>query len=156
MGLPATADLGPVTLRYPSSSPALPMRRGPFLFNLAHNGLPARGNGRLVVVSHGTGGSPAVHAALARALVRAADVMALPEHVGDTDRDYSTKGNSESPNRRPLEVSRTSPFGPSPLRSRLDATASARLGMLPRMGRAPRGPVSVLWCPSRSATAAGP
>jgi predicted dienelactone hydrolase len=105
--LPASAELRPVTVHYPSSSPARPLRHGPAVQDLAPNGTPVRGNGRLVVISHGTGGSPWVHADLARALVSAGFVVALPEHRGDTYRDASWQGTFESPNRRPLEVSLT-------------------------------------------------
>lgn len=105
--LPATAGLRPVMVHYPSSSPSGPVRHGPALQQLAPNGVPVRGNGRLVVLSHGTGGRPEVHADLARALVRAGFVVALPEHRGDTFRDYSDQGSFASPERRPTEVGRT-------------------------------------------------
>lgn len=105
--LPATADLRPVTVHYPSSSPPQPVQHGATRQMLAPKGTPLRGNGRLVVISHGTGGAPWGHADLARALVQAGYVVALPEHRGDTFRDYSEWGTFESPNRRPLEVSRT-------------------------------------------------
>jgi len=96
---------GPVTVYYPSTSEAKALRRGPFTLHLAWQGAPARGNGRLVVVSHGSGGSPWVHADLARALADDGFVVAMPEHRGDNFRDHSTPG-PESWRRRPLEVSR--------------------------------------------------
>jgi predicted dienelactone hydrolase len=95
----------PVTVYYPSTSEARALRRGPFTLHLAWQGAPARGNGRLVVVSHGSGGSPWVHADVARALVNEGFVVAMPEHRGDNFRDHSTPG-PESWRRRPLEVSR--------------------------------------------------
>lgn len=64
-----------------------------------------RGNGRLVVISHGSGGSPWVHADLARALVEAGFVVALPQHHADNHRDSSNPG-PDSWTRRPAEVSR--------------------------------------------------
>ncbi|MFZ2652241.1 MAG: dienelactone hydrolase, partial [Burkholderiaceae bacterium] len=82
----ATEPDGPITLLYPSGSEARVVQRGPFTFQLAEDGEPVRGNGRLVVVSHGTGGSPWVHAELARTLVEAGFVVALPEHRGDNYR----------------------------------------------------------------------
>jgi predicted dienelactone hydrolase len=96
---------GPVTVYYPSRQDAQTVRRGPFTFQLAWQGAPARGNGRLVVVSHGSGGSPWVHADLARTLVEAGFVVALPQHRGDSYRDDRTPG-PVSWERRPAEVSR--------------------------------------------------
>lgn len=96
---------GPVTVYYPSSSEAQTVKRGPFTFQMAWQGEPARGNRRLIVISHGSGGSPWVHADLARALVDEGFVVAMPEHRGDNFRDHSTPG-PESWLRRPAEVSR--------------------------------------------------
>jgi predicted dienelactone hydrolase len=101
----ATAEDGPVTLFYPSSSDAQVMRRGPFTFHVAQQGTPARGNGRLVVLSHGSGGSPWVHADLARSLVEAGFVVAMPEHRGDNHKDDRHPG-PDSWEKRPAEVSR--------------------------------------------------
>ena len=79
----ATPQDGPITLYYPTDSQAAALRRGPFTLNMAEQGVPVRGNGRLVVLSHGTGGSPLVHADLASTLVQAGFVVAMPEHRGD-------------------------------------------------------------------------
>lgn len=103
--LPGTGGDGPVTVYYPTRSEEAPVKRGPFTLTLAANGEPARGNGRLVVISHGSGGSPWVHSDLARALVESGFVVALPQHRGDNSRDFSTPG-PESWKRRPAEVSR--------------------------------------------------
>ena len=100
-----TGGDSPITVYYPSTSEATPLKRGPFALSVAWQGAPARGNGRLVVLSHGSGGSPWVHADLARALVDDGFVVAMPEHRGDNFRDLSTPG-PESWRRRPLEVSR--------------------------------------------------
>jgi predicted dienelactone hydrolase len=72
---------------------------------MAWQGVPARGNGRLIVMSHGSGGSPWVHSDLARTLVDMGFVVAVPEHRGDNVKDHSTPG-PESWRRRPAEVSR--------------------------------------------------
>jgi predicted dienelactone hydrolase len=96
---------GPVTVYYPSSVDARALKRGPFTLQLAPDGAPTRGNGRLVVISHGSGGSPWVHSDLARALVDAGFVVAMPEHRADNFKDTSAPG-PESWKRRPHEVSR--------------------------------------------------
>jgi predicted dienelactone hydrolase len=96
---------GPVTVFYPAASAEQPQKRGPFTIPAAFNGAPERGNGRLVVISHGSGGSAWVHADLARALVEAGFVVALPEHAGDNYKDRSGIGPT-SWRKRPAEVSR--------------------------------------------------
>jgi len=96
---------GVVTVYYPSSHEGQPLKRGPFTLHLAWHGTPVRGNGRLIVISHGSGGSPWVHADLARTLVEQGFVVAMPEHRGDNYKDPSTPG-PESWQRRPVEVSR--------------------------------------------------
>ena len=101
---PAGTD-GPVTLFYPSATPASSARRGPFTLVLAENGVPAKGNGRLIVISHGSGGSPWVQSDLARALVEAGFFVAAPEHRGDNYRHDGSPG-PESWAMRPGEVSR--------------------------------------------------
>lgn len=103
--LPARGEDGPVTVFYPSSSAAAAVQRGPFSFQLAVQGTPERGNGRLVVLSHGSGGSPWVHADLAQRLVASGFVVALPEHRGDNWRDSGDRG-PVTWKRRPAEVSR--------------------------------------------------
>jgi predicted dienelactone hydrolase len=72
---------------------------------LALQAEPVRGNGRLVVVSHGSGGAPWVHANLAKALVQAGYVVAMPQHRADNYQDPSRPG-PESWSQRPAEVSR--------------------------------------------------
>ena len=100
-----TAEDGPVTLYYPSSDAEQPVRRGLFTLQVAPQGRPVRGNGRLVVISHGSGGAPWVHADLARSLVQAGFVVAMPEHFADNSKDGSNPG-PDSWTRRPAEVSR--------------------------------------------------
>src|SRR5258706_6905340 len=101
----AAKDGGPVTVFYSSGGEAQPLKRGPFTLLLVPKGVPVRGNGRLIVVSPGAGGSPWVHSDLARALVASGFVVAVPEHRGDNYKDLSAVG-PESWKRRPAEVSR--------------------------------------------------
>lgn len=95
---------GPVTVFYPSSSDAGGIERDRFALDVAWQGTPVRGNGRLVVISHGSTGSPWVHADLARSLVDAGFVVAFPEHQADNYKDGSAPGPA-SWKRRPAEVS---------------------------------------------------
>jgi predicted dienelactone hydrolase len=102
--VPGVDGDGPVTVFYPSSSAAQPLKRGRFTFELARDGAPVKGNGHLVVISHGSGGSPWAHENLARTLVNAGFIVAVPTHRGDNYRDSGTPG-PESWERRPAEVS---------------------------------------------------
>ena len=95
----------PVTLVYPSDAPAKPFAQGPFVLDVALDGMPTPGRRRLLVLSHGTGGSAASDHELAATLARAGFVVAQPLHAGDNFRDTSQAGPVAWA-RRPHEVSR--------------------------------------------------
>src|SRR5512140_3829365 len=103
--LPGVKGDGPVTVFYPSTAADQPVTRGPFTMQLAPQSEAVRGNGRLVVISHGSGGNPWVHSNLARALVADGFVVAMPQHHGDNAMDTSKPG-PDSWKLRPAEVSR--------------------------------------------------
>jgi predicted dienelactone hydrolase len=103
--IPKTPTDGPVTLYYPTRDPEQPVKRGRLALNLAVDGVPSAGNGRLVVISHGSGGAPWVHSDLARALTEAGFIVAMPEHHADNYKDDSNPG-PDSWTLRPAEVSR--------------------------------------------------
>lgn len=96
----------PVTLVYPTAATSRPFTSGDFTINVALGATPIRGNGRLIVMSHGTGGSAIAGHDLAATLVRAGFVVAQPEHDGDNWRDQRLAG-PESWKLRPIEISRT-------------------------------------------------
>ena len=95
----------PVTLVYPTAQAVQAVRLGPFELDVALDAAPAVGNGRLVVLSHGTGGSPMADHALAATLARAGFVVAQPLHAGDNHLD-TRKAGPEAWQTRPVEVSR--------------------------------------------------
>lgn len=103
--LPGLQDDGPVTVFYPTTGQDRLVQQGPFAVPLDLQGPPVRGNGRLVVVSHGSGGSPWTYTDLARRLVEDGFVVALPRHRGDNSLDPSSPG-PDSWKQRPAEVSR--------------------------------------------------
>jgi predicted dienelactone hydrolase len=98
-------DGGNTTVFYPTSAAETSVRKGPFELSWASDAQPIRGNGRLIVISHGSGGSPWVHADLARALMTRGFVVALPQHRGDNYLDDASPGPA-SWALRPVEVSR--------------------------------------------------
>ncbi len=67
--LAAPPESGPITVFYPTAAPAARLQRGPFVVEAALDAAPQRGNGRLVVMSHGSGGSPWPQADLANAAI---------------------------------------------------------------------------------------
>jgi predicted dienelactone hydrolase len=93
----------PVTLVYPTQAPASPHSIGPFRIDVALNAAPLAQRHRLVVLSHGTGGSPVADHALAATLARAGFVVAQPLHAGDNWQDTKQPG-PPSFQRRPQEV----------------------------------------------------
>jgi predicted dienelactone hydrolase len=101
----ATERDGLVTVYYPTRAEARPVQRGPFTLTLAVDAAPATGNGRLVVVSHGSGGGAWVHADVARALVDEGFFVAVPRHRGDSHGDDAHPG-PDSWTIRPGEVVR--------------------------------------------------
>lgn len=102
--LPAPAGTGPVTVFYPTDAPAQPLQRGPFVIEAAPDAPPQRGNGHLIVMSHGSGGSAWAQSDLAKTLVDAGFTVAMPLHAGDNFRDLSAVGPA-SWRHRPQEVS---------------------------------------------------
>jgi predicted dienelactone hydrolase len=102
--LPATGVNGPVTVFYPAAGVDTPVQRGPFALQALPEAAPVRGNGRLIVVSHGSGSAPWVYTELAGRLVGAGYIVAFPEHAGDNWQDKSKIG-PQSFQLRPLEVS---------------------------------------------------
>lgn len=99
----------PVTLVYPTEAVARTVVRGPFTLEAAWNAPPtpaAPGSRKLVVLSHGTAGSPEPDFQLAATLARAGFVVAQPLHRGDNFRDFS-KAGPESWKTRPQDVSDT-------------------------------------------------
>lgn len=110
---PAQAQVGmtewragtlPVTLIYPTQANARPHSFGPFSVDVALNAAPLEQRQRLIVVSHGAGGSALADHALAATLARAGFVVAQPLHAGDNWQDTQQTGPVAF-ERRPQEVS---------------------------------------------------
>ncbi|TWO70938.1 dienelactone hydrolase [Caenimonas sedimenti] len=104
--LPANAVSGPVTVFYPTRSAPATAQRGSFQLDVAIDAVPTAASARLVVISHGSPGSPWAHYDLVRSLVDAGFTVVLPEHHADNHKDASDPG-PPAWRRRPLEVSRS-------------------------------------------------
>jgi predicted dienelactone hydrolase len=98
-------DQEPVVVLYPPDPEGPPVQRLQFTLPVVEGGAaPLRGNGRLVVISHGSPSNPWVNADLAIALTQAGFVVAIPWHLRDNSSDSSDTG-PVSWKRRPHEVS---------------------------------------------------
>jgi predicted dienelactone hydrolase len=82
----------PITLVYPTPVKAQATTLGPFELEVALGAELAPGRHALVVLSHGTGGSPLADHTLAATLARAGFVVAQPLHRGDNHRDANAAG----------------------------------------------------------------
>lgn len=102
--VPAAGPGAAVTVLYPTQAAPATVQRGPFSVRFAADAAPVRGNGRLVVLSHGSGGSVWPQFDLAQALVAAGFTVAMPLHAGDNWQDSSDAGPA-SWERRPHELS---------------------------------------------------
>jgi predicted dienelactone hydrolase len=106
--LPATTTSPEISLFYPSSSPATEVQKGPFTLQLALQSawIDVPRKLPLLVISHGSGGTPWPLSDLAWAFVEAGYAVALPTHAGDNYRDMVKEG-PDSWALRPVEVSQT-------------------------------------------------
>ena len=89
---------------YPSTGDEQAIRFGPYAIDAAEDGLPMPGPWPVVVVSHGSGGSPLTHRGLARHLARAGWLVLLPTHPGNNRDDNSLANGVEILVQRPRDV----------------------------------------------------
>jgi hypothetical protein len=99
----SSSDEPHLTLFFPVP-PGTGASPGPLGVMLAKAAKPGILNRRLIIISHGSGGSPWVHTQLAAVLVQRGYVVAMPAHRGDHFQDSSEPG-PESWKRRPHEIS---------------------------------------------------
>jgi predicted dienelactone hydrolase len=94
----------PVRILYPSRAPERLEHFGPYPLAVATDA-PVEGERLpLVVISHGTGGSPWPYRGMAAHLARAGFVVALPEHPGNSRSDDSLAGTAANLENRPRHV----------------------------------------------------
>lgn len=94
----------PTLVFYPTQASEAPDQLGPFPIRVARDVPACVGRFTLVVVSHGSGGSPATHRELARHLAASGFVVAVPEHPGNHRLDNSLADTDEIRARRPHDV----------------------------------------------------
>jgi predicted dienelactone hydrolase len=94
----------PMAIMYPTTVPARTERLGPFTLDIAIDAAPKPGAYRLVLVSHGSGGSPMTHRMLAHHLASNGFVVGLPEHPFNNRNDNSLAGTDEILSTRPQHI----------------------------------------------------
>src|SRR5579863_2261480 len=93
----------PTLVMYPSDAPERLERVGPFEMSVAMNA-PAAGAFPLVVISHGSGGSPMSHRTLAAHLARNRFVVAMPEHPGNNRNNNELVDTIDNLTNRPRHI----------------------------------------------------
>lgn len=74
----------PVLVMYPTLAPPGRTQMGPYELDLAMGAPIEKGHYPLVVISHGSSGSPMVFRTLAQHLARSGYIVCVPEHPGDS------------------------------------------------------------------------
>lgn len=97
-------DGGFLSIFYPTYDKEAIVKKGIFNLSIANDAKPEKGNSHLIIISHGSGGSPWVHYDLAHRLVESGFIVALPQHYNDNYINHSEPG-PKSWRRRPKEVS---------------------------------------------------
>lgn len=120
----------PMSVMYPTTASSAPQRLGPFSLDLAIGAEPLPGKYPLVVVSHGSGGSPLTHRLLARHLAANGVVVGLPEHPGNNRNDNALADTIEILERRPGHLATAADwfFGGSPFAGSLTPGSYAVVG----------------------------
>ncbi len=98
------AGVLPITLIYPTDAVSKTTSFGPFELNVVLDAKPHEKLHRLIVLSHGSGGSAMADHGLASKLARAGFIVAQPLHAGDNFRDASKSGPAAFQS-RPTEIS---------------------------------------------------
>lgn len=117
-----------VTIFYPTAQTPRLVWLGISFGYLAPDAAITSGQHPLVVISHGTGGTPTSHLDTAIALVEAGYVVAAPLHNGDNFRDHSEVGTSEWFSDRSRQIVRVNDFMLDQWKSR-DHLDPKRLGL---------------------------
>jgi predicted dienelactone hydrolase len=96
---------GTMLLWYPTFKTEIPQARGFARFQAALDAPPGRGRFGLVLLSHGTGGSPLGHHTTAAHLARCGWIVVAVEHPGTSYRDGGDLGTNRQWTARPRQLS---------------------------------------------------
>ena len=89
---------------YPASTPSKPEKLGPYTLDISLNAAPQDGVFPLVILSHGSGGSPLVYRTLAQHLASSGFIVGLPEHPFNNRSNNRLMGTLENLTNRPGHI----------------------------------------------------
>jgi len=120
----------PALVLYPSDSPERSEKLGPYEFSVAMNAPIAARAFPLIVVSHGSGGTPLSHRTLAAHLARNGFVVAMPEHPGNNRNNNALVDTLDNLTGRPRHIRQVIDwaFAGSPFASSLQPDWVAMVG----------------------------
>jgi predicted dienelactone hydrolase len=93
-----------VYVLYPSVSAPAPAILGAYTVDVARDGQPAPGPWPVAMISHGSGGAPLTHRALARFLARQGFLVVLPAHPGNNREDNHLANTAAILTQRPRDI----------------------------------------------------
>lgn len=99
-----TAIQFPMVILYPSNISEKPEKLGPYDMSLSINAPVKEGIYPLVMISHGTGGSPLVYRTLAHYLASHGFIVGLPEHPFNNRNDNSLENTIDNLKNRPKHL----------------------------------------------------
>ncbi|HBU82407.1 MULTISPECIES: alpha/beta hydrolase family protein [Paenibacillus] len=94
----------PMIVMYPADSPEQTHQLGPYPIEVAKDAAPRKGKFSLVIISHGSGGSPFVYRSIALHLARSGFIVGLPEHPNNNRNDNSLEGTVTNLTNRPRHL----------------------------------------------------
>lgn len=94
----------PMLIMYPTEAQEQTERLGPYALELAKGAAPGEGPYPLVLLSHGTGGTPLVYRTLARYLARSGFIVGMPEHPLNHRGDNRLEGTIQNLAYRPRHL----------------------------------------------------
>ncbi|HEX5345406.1 MAG TPA: alpha/beta hydrolase [Duganella sp.] len=94
----------PTAFLYPARGEEKPEQFGPYSLEVGLDAPPVEGVWPLVLISHGNSGTPWAYRQLAKHLVLAGFVVALPAHTGNTRLDNSLAGTAANLANRPRHI----------------------------------------------------
>ena len=94
----------PMVVFYPTNQPEKTENIGPFQLQVALNAPVKAGVFPVVLISHGSGGTPLVYRTLAHYLARSGFVVGLPEHPFNNRNDNTWQGTAQNLAARPRHL----------------------------------------------------